>query len=106
MDHSLADCYNVGPNEDDCVTTGKLVSLFCEAWGEGAKWETKAEKNAVHEANFLKLDCSKIKSRLGWYPIWNIDNAVSNTVEWSKAWLAGESVSDVMDRQIKKYFGF
>lgn len=105
-DHSLADCYNVGPNEDDCVTTGKLVSLFCEAWGEGAKWETKAEKNAVHEANFLKLDCSKIRSRLGWYPIWNIDNAVSNTVEWSKAWLAGESVSDVMDRQIKKYFGF
>ena len=105
-DHSLADCYNVGPNEDDCVTTGKLVSLFCDAWGQEAKWETKAEKNAVHEANFLKLDCSKIKSRLGWYPIWNIDDAVSNTVEWSKAWLAGESVSDVMDRQIKKYFGF
>lgn len=105
-DHSLADCYNVGPNEDDCVTTGKLVSLFCEAWGEGAKWETKAEKNAVHEANFLKLDCSKIKSRLGWYPIWNIDNAVYNTVEWSKAWLAGENVFNVMARQIKKYFGF
>lgn len=106
IDRSLADSYNVGPNEDDCVTTKELVSLFCEAWGEGARWESKAQKNALHEANFLKLDCSKIKSRLGWHPIWNIRQAVDATVDWSKVWQSGNDVSSEMDIQIKKYFGF
>ena len=59
---SYAGYYNVGPDDCDCVTTGELVDLFCKKWGEGAKWENRAEENAPHEANFLKLDCSKLKA--------------------------------------------
>lgn len=96
-------CYNVGPDDCDCVMTGELVSLFCEHWGEGARWENLAEANAPHEANFLKLDCSKIKSVLGWQPRWHIGDAIAKTVEWSKAFLAGEELSPVMERQIEEY---
>ena len=95
--------YNVGPDDCDCVMTGDLVSLFCKHWGEGAAWENLAEKNAPHEANFLKLDCSKIKNVLGWQPRWHIEDAIEKTVEWSRAYLAGENIISVMERQIGEY---
>ena len=102
-DHSLAGCYNIGPDDCDCVETGELVDIFCKAWGGSASWKNVAEANAPHEANFLKLDCSKIKSAMKWSPRWHITDAIEMTVEWSKAYLAGEDVNKVMEGQIKEY---
>ena len=102
-DSSLMSSYNVGPDDCDCVNTGTLVDLFCEKWGDGAQWKNVAEANAPHEANFLKLDCSKIKSVLGWKPRWHISDAIEKTVEWSKAYLSGGDISSVMEKQIKEY---
>ncbi|MGN1339185.1 MAG: CDP-glucose 4,6-dehydratase [Oscillospiraceae bacterium] len=99
----LAGNYNVGPDDCDCVNTGTLVDLFCEKWGNGAHWKTVSEDNAPHEANFLKLDCSKIKTALGWNPRWHITDAIEKTVEWSKAFLSGGEVCAVMERQILEY---
>ena len=102
-DASLAGYYNVGPDEKDCITTGRLASLFCEMWGDGAEWKTQGD-NGPHEANFLKLDCSKIKAVLGWRPAWNVKTAVEKTVEWTKAWRDDPcSVSSVMERQIAEF---
>lgn len=98
-----ADCYNVGPDECDCVTTGQLVDLFCKYWGKGAERTDQPEKNAPHEANFLKLDCSKLKSTFGWQPRWHITDAVQKTVEWTKAWKGGKDINAVMKSQIEEY---
>jgi len=100
---ALAGWYNVGPDDCDCVTTGQLVDLFCRIWGEDARWENQAEKNAPHEANFLKLDCTKIKTAFGWSPRWHITEAVEKTCAWSKVWLAGGDIPAEMDRQIAEY---
>lgn len=102
-DSSYAGFYNVGPDDCDCVTTGELVSLFCEKWGDGAAWENQAEANAPHEASFLKLDCSRIKSVFGWKPRWHIEDAIEQTCRFSKAWLAGESISEEMDAEICEF---
>lgn len=102
-DRSLAGSYNIGPDECGCIETGKLAELFCKAWGDGAEWENIGEIDAPHEANFLRLDNSKIKSVLGWRPRLNITDAVEKTVEWSKAYLGGGDVRGVMDRQIEEY---
>lgn len=102
-DSAYAGCYNVGPDDGDCVTTGTLADLFCEAWGEGAAWVNQYD-GGPHEANFLKLDCSKIKKAFGWRPHMNIKQAVSWTVLWTKAYLAGEEILEVMDGQIYKFF--
>ncbi len=101
-DGSLASWYNVGPDDRDCFRTGALVDLFVKHWGEGMKWST-TYVGGPHEANFLKLDCSKLKTAFGWAPRWDLDTAVGKTVEWSKAWIAGESVRAVMDRQIEEF---
>lgn len=102
-DGAYAGWYNVGPDECDCVTTGQLVDLFCATWGENAKWINQAEANAPHEANFLKLDCSKIKRTFGWQPRWHIEQAIEKTVQWSHVWLEGGDISGEMDRQIREY---
>lgn len=100
-DHpELADCYNVGPDDSDCVETGKLVELFCDKWGDGAAWEARPEEGAPHESNILKLDCSRIKSVYGWQPRWHIDEAVALSVEWYRAWSEQQDVREVMDREI------
>ena len=99
----LAGNYNIGPDECDCVSTGVLVDLFCSKWGEGATWKNVAEENAPHEANFLKLDCSKIKSVLGWKPKWHIGDAVEKIAEWSKDYISGKDISLIMENQIKEY---
>ena len=100
---AIAGCYNIGPDDCDCVATGDLVDLFCKSWGDTAEWKNVAEANAPHEANFLKLDCSKIKKTIGWTPRWHIADAIEKSVEWSRAYLAGESVRAVMEKQIKEY---
>ena len=103
-DGKFAGYYNVGPDDCDCLNTGDLVNLFCEKWGEGLRWENQAEPNAPHEANFLKLDCSLLKATFGWKPRWHIAEAIEKTVDFSKAWLQGENISTVMDRQIQQFF--
>ena len=95
--------YNVGPDDCDCVTTGQLVDLFCRSWGQTARWEDHSEPNAPHEANFLKLDCTKLKTTFGWKPRWHIEEAIDRTCEWTRVWLAGGDVPAEMDRQIALY---
>lgn len=102
-DRKYAGFYNVGPDDKDCVTTGQLVDLFCEKWGEGLKWVNQYD-GGPHEANFLKLDCSKIKRVFGWNPRWGVEDAIAKTVEWSKIYLAGQNVCECMDRQIEEFF--
>ena len=95
--------YNIGPDECDCVTTGELAKIFCQEWGEGLRWECIGTCGP-HEANFLKLDCSKAKSVLGWRPKWHIREAVRKTCEWMKEWQNGGNVIEIMDSQINEYF--
>lgn len=102
-DKGYAGWYNVGPDECDCVTTGELTDLFCRTWGEGASWLDRSEPGAPHEANFLKLDCSKLKAVFGWRPRWHIDEAVQKTAEWTRVWLAGGDIPAEMERQIAAY---
>lgn len=102
-DPSFAGWYNVGPDDCDCVTTGELTTLFCQAWGDGMTWENRSEANAPHEANFLKLDCSKIKTTFGWKPRWHMQKAIQKTVEWSKVWMDGGDVPAVMRKQIREF---
>lgn len=104
QDGRCAGYYNVGPDDADCFQTGALVELFVRRWGEGMKWIDRSD-GGPHEAGFLKLDCSLLKSTFGWKPRWNLETAVAMTVEWSKIWLAGGDARACMDRQIQAFLG-
>lgn len=102
-DKKLAGWYNIGPDDCDCVTTGQLVELFAQKWGDGFSWINQSDPNAPHEANFLKLDCSKAKSGFNWNPRWHIDEAVEKTIEWTKVWMEQGDIAAEMNRQIDEY---
>lgn len=98
-DGHLAGWYNVGPDDCDCLTTGELVTLFCDTWGNGLKWIDKYD-GGPHEANFLKLDCSKIKQTFGWKASWHIDEAIRRVVDWTQVYLSHGDISKEMEKEI------
>lgn len=101
-DSSYAGWYNVGPDESDCFRTGTLVDLFVKKWGDNMRWINRYD-GGPHEANFLKLDCSKLKTTFGWQPHWNLEKAIEKTVEWSKCWVSGGDIRQCMDKQIEEF---
>ncbi|MBQ1894077.1 MAG: CDP-glucose 4,6-dehydratase [Clostridiales bacterium] len=101
-DKTKASWYNVGPDDTDCVTTGDITDMFCRSWGDQMTWINKAD-GGPHEANFLKLDSSKIKRVFGWKPVWHIDETIDRVVEWTRVYRDGGDIPAVMDKQIKDY---
>lgn len=105
-DIKFADSYNVGPNDADCWNTGELVTLFCEKWNRmrnaAITWKNVYD-GGPHEANFLKLDCSKLKSALGWKPVWNVEAAMEQIIEWTDKYLRDEDVRMCMEKQISSF---
>ncbi len=112
--HEIAGNYNVGPDESDCWTTGEIVQLFCDRWNNAvnnikapnslnkAFWVNKHD-SGPHESNFLKLDCSKIKTTIGWKPCWNVETTLDKIVEWSVVYLTGGDIKEVMESQIAAF---
>lgn len=102
-DKSFEGSYNIGPNEDGCITTANLVDMFCNSWGS-TTWMNKPETNSSHEANFLKLDCSKIINKIGWKPRISISEAIDLTVEWTQFYYAKDNINYFTEKQISEYF--
>lgn len=101
-DKQFSGSYNFGPNDDGCVSTGMLVQRFCDAW-KGVSWKVQGD-GGPHEANFLKLDCSKAKALLGWTPHWDIERAIAETVAWTKGYQSNMDMGELTDSQITSYF--
>lgn len=102
----LAGSYNVGPNETDCLTTGELVSLFCQKWEKASAnpihWISQ-HVSGPHEAGCLKLDCSKLKDILGWKPVWSIDQTMEEVTEWYHDYLTGKDIEACTLKQIQAF---
>jgi CDP-glucose 4,6-dehydratase len=105
-DAGYAGSYNVGPEETSCLTTGELVEEFCRQWNQlgnhKISWKIQGD-GGPHEANFLKLDNSKIKNTIGWKPRWDIAHAIEKTVEWLHEYAMQRDVANIMYAQIKEY---
>lgn len=99
---SYAEGWNFGPNDDDAKPVQWIVEELVHDWGAGASWQLDCGEHP-HEANYLKLDISKAKSRLGWGPRWSLSKALGKITAWHQAWLAGDNVQQVCLRQIEQF---
>lgn len=100
----LADSYNVGPDDADCLTTGQLADAFCRHWGQDATWVAQPETNAPHEARLLRLDCSHLKSTLQWRPRLTADDAIRMTCEWTRVYRDQGDIPAEMEREIHSFY--
>lgn len=101
--HQLASSYNVGPDEDDIITTEELVIKFNSFLSTKFRYKIKSD-NGPHEATFLSLDNNLIKSSINWIPLIKLNDAIRLTSEWYKAFLNDESIKNISEKQIKQYF--
>ena len=99
---NFAEAWNFGPNDVDAQPVSRLVEVMVHSWGEDAQWELDKD-NHPHEANYLKLDCSKSKALLKWKTIWGLERALDETVRWYKAWHNNEDMYGFTLNQIKYY---
>lgn len=98
----FASGWNFGPRDEDNRSVQEVIDLLISGWGESARWEKEGSEQP-HEANLLKLDCSKARSQLGWIPKWNLETATQKIVEWQKVHQAKENMQDVSLAQINQY---
>lgn len=106
QDISYSGAYNIGPKEEDCITTKELVEMFCKEWQDGLSWEVQqdeTENQQKHEANFLKLNSRKVRETLGYEPRWNIKKAIEKTAEWYKCYSQNGDNRQCMEKQIKDF---
>jgi CDP-glucose 4,6-dehydratase len=94
--------WNFGPELSDAQPVEWIVRELSEIWGDNPQWELE-DKPQPHEAQTLKLDCSRAHSLLGWHPILRLKDALEITVEWYKAKLDGADMRLFTDAQIGSY---
>jgi CDP-glucose 4,6-dehydratase len=98
-----AESWNFGPDDRDAKDVEWITKKICNLWGEGASFSIDTNPQP-HEANYLKLDCSKAKSELEWHPKWNIETTLKSIVAWNKGFIKGENMRILTEKQIEKYF--
>lgn len=94
--------WNFGPNDYDAKSVEWVVKRICDKWGENASYIIDTG-NCLHEAGYLRLDCSKAKSLLGWQPLWRLEKAIDSVIEWMLSYKEGKDVKGVCLRQIEEY---
>ncbi len=80
-DPAFADAWNFGPHEHDVRSVGEIADALAARWGAGAHWK-QDESTHPHEAQTLKLDSTRARTRLGWTPRLSLDTALDWIVEW------------------------
>ncbi len=94
--------WNFGPDYGDARAVRWVVAALIKLWGNEAAWEIDEDPHP-HEANILKLDCSKAKTLLNWKPNWNLEQALEKTAAWYKAHFNQEDMLEVTLEQIRTF---
>lgn len=98
----VAHAWNFGPSESDCISVSAVADLLASQWAHGACWEAEAS-DFPHETSLLRLDATQAREALGWHSRWNLSTALRATVDWHRAWLAGQDMRDFTLEQIRQY---
>jgi len=99
---NYSEAWNFGPNDDDTKSVEWIADNLTRAWGEGASWHLEYSTQ-VHEAQYLKLDCSKAKTQLEWVSKWSLIKAIDQICIWHKAHIAGADMHEISLQQIGQY---
>ncbi len=99
---NFANGWNFGPDDVAVKNVEYIVDKLCNMWGNGANW-TLDNDTHPHEANYLKLDCSKARTLLNWHPQWNLENTLIKIVDWYQTYTNNGDLYQKTLQQIKEY---
>jgi len=99
------EAFNFGPSSDQNYPVSKLIDEMSKYWNQ-IKWnDVSIDKEHVHEAGLLKLNCDKALSDLEWHSALQFEETVKMTVEWYKEYYQNQdqSMYDFTISQIESY---
>ena len=99
---AYAEGWNFGPKDEDAKPVQWIAEKLTESWGKGASWMLDGGEHP-HEAHYLKLDCSKAKTRLDWHPKWHLENTLGAIIDWHRAYQDGKAMRTFTLDQIQQY---
>ncbi|WP_026035793.1 CDP-glucose 4,6-dehydratase [Cupriavidus sp. BIS7] len=82
-DADCADAWNFGPSEADNRTVESVLGAMQSHW-PALDWHVSAAPRP-HEANLLYLDSARARGKLGWRPVWQLEQALAATASWYQA---------------------
>ena len=94
--------WNFGADDKDARPVSWIVDQLATLCEGRLQWEISSEPHP-HEATYLKLDCSKSKNQLSWYPALNLSTALQWVADWYKAYEEGKDMLQVTRNEIRKY---
>jgi CDP-glucose 4,6-dehydratase len=103
-DSNLADAYNFGPEAQDLAAVRSIVERARRTYPD-ARVELDTNPSAPHEAGLLSLEIAKARAALGVAPRWGLTEAVKRTMEWYRAFSAGEAAKVLCERDITAFLG-
>ncbi|MDR3409553.1 MAG: CDP-glucose 4,6-dehydratase [Formivibrio sp.] len=98
-----AEGWNFGPHDHDAKPVAWIVEQLTQIWGNGAAYSIDPSAANLHEAHYLKLDCSKAHMKLGWQPRWDLLHTLDKISEWHKAHQSGGDMQALTLKQIREY---
>lgn len=95
--------WNFGPDENINLNVENIIEKCINIWGEGSYTIDKSAN--PHEANLLNLDITKAKNVMNWFPVYNIEETLTESISWYKNFYTNETfnVKDYSIKQIEKY---
>jgi len=94
--------WNFGPVDTDTKPVEWIADELVRLWGNGAAW-SQDQAAHPHEAQALKLDASKAKSRLAWHPVLPLKDALEWIAKWYRECQAGSDLQRFTRTQIEEY---
>jgi CDP-glucose 4,6-dehydratase len=98
----FSQAFNFGPEDSDAAQVEVIVKKMTELWGEKASYEIVPDAQSLHEAHYLRLDCSKANDLLNWQPHIPLSLAIQSIVDWNKAFLESKDSREITMRQIRE----
>ena len=98
----FAQAWNFGPDDGSLKSVSWVVDSLVKLWGDDARWELDLAQHA-YEAAYLKLDCSKARSLLGWSPKLGLSTTLEWIVEWYRSYQSGKNMRHITEAQIARY---
>ena len=99
---NFAEGWNFGPSDEDAKPVGWIVEQMAGLWGTDAQWQVDTGTHP-HEANYLKLDISKARSRLNWHPALRLNDALALIIDWTRKHQAGTDMRAFTLTQLQDY---
>ena len=98
-----AEAWNFGPREEDAIPVAEVARRFVALWGKG-ELQIQPDSSGPHEAQYLRLNCSKAQEQLGWRPVLTLEQALEWSAEWYRVHYENpDHTVSITETQIQRY---